>query len=82
MQKVQDFPAHFLHSGKWLIFPVYLQLVIGVKGSYKDRKPVVAALRAIYRARNAEAGLKALEAFETGYWGRKYAAISQHWRCN
>lgn len=30
--------------------------------SYKDRKPVVPALRAIYRAKDAEAGIKALEA--------------------
>lgn len=50
--------------------------------SYKDRKPVVPALRAIYRARDAEAGLKALEAFEQGYWGQKYPAISQSWRRN
>ncbi|AVC52556.1 transposase, Mutator family protein (plasmid) [Rhizobium leguminosarum bv. viciae] len=50
--------------------------------SYKDRKPVMPALRAIYRARDAEAGLKALEAFEEGYWGQKYPAISQSWRRN
>ncbi|WP_438270276.1 IS256 family transposase [Rhizobium mongolense] len=50
--------------------------------SYKDRKPVVPALRAIYRAKDAEAGLKALEAFEAGYWGQKYPAISQSWRRN
>jgi putative transposase len=50
--------------------------------SYKDRKPVVPALRAIYRARDAEAGMKALEAFEEGYWGQKYPAISQSWRRN
>ncbi|MQX77630.1 transposase, partial [Sinorhizobium medicae] len=39
-------------------------------------------LRAIYRARDAEAGLKALEAFEEGYWGQKYPAIAQSWRRN
>jgi putative transposase len=50
--------------------------------SWKDRKPVVPALREIYRATNAEAGLKALEAFETGVWGQKYPAISQSWRRN
>ncbi|MBA1145407.1 transposase [Mesorhizobium neociceri] len=27
------------------------------------------ALRAIYRAKDAEAGMKALEDFETSYWG-------------
>jgi putative transposase len=50
--------------------------------SWKDRKPVVPALREIYRARDAEAGMKALEAFEAGYWGKKYPAISQSWRRN
>ena len=48
--------------------------------SWKDRKPVVAELRKIYRAADAEAGRKALEAFERGPWGRKYAAIGQIWR--
>lgn len=50
--------------------------------SWKDRKPVVPALRAIYRAKDAEAGMKALEAFEAGYWGQKYPAITQSWRRN
>ena len=48
--------------------------------SWKDRKPVVAELGKIYRAADAEAGRKALEAFEDSAWGRKYAAISQIWR--
>ena len=48
--------------------------------SWKDRKPVVAELRKIYRAADAEAGRKALDAFEDSAWGRKYAAISQIWR--
>ena len=34
--------------------------------SWKDRKPVVPSLRAICRARDAEAGMKALEEFEAG----------------
>jgi putative transposase len=50
--------------------------------SWKDRKPVVPALRAIYRAKDAEAGMKALEAFEAGHWGQRYPAIAQSWRCN
>ena len=50
--------------------------------SWKDRKPVVPALRAIYRAKDAEAGMKALEAFEAGAWGQKYPAIAQSWRRN
>ena len=48
--------------------------------SWMDRKPVVPALRAIYRARDAEAGLAALEAFAAGPWGRKYPAIAPAWR--
>lgn len=50
--------------------------------SWKDRKPVVPALRAIYRAKDAEAGTKALEDFEAGYWGQRYPAITQSWRRN
>lgn len=50
--------------------------------SWKDRKPVVSALRAIYQAKDAEAGMTALEAFEAGPWGQKYPAIVQSWRRN
>jgi len=50
--------------------------------SWKDRKPAVAALRAIYRAQDAEAGLKALDDFDAGPWGRRYPAIAQSWRRN
>ena len=50
--------------------------------SWKDRKPVMPALRAIYRAKDAEAGLRALEAFESGPWGQKYPAIAMSWRRN
>jgi putative transposase len=50
--------------------------------SWKDRKPVVPALRMIYRATDAEAGRAALEAFDAGSWGRKYPAIAQAWRRN
>ena len=45
--------------------------------SYKDRKPVAAALKEVYRARNAEAGRDALDAFDEGPWGRKYPVIAQ-----
>ncbi|WP_150288219.1 IS256 family transposase [Rhabdaerophilum calidifontis] len=50
--------------------------------SWKDRKPLVPALREIYRAKDADAGLKALEAFEAGDWGKKYPAITGAWRRN
>jgi putative transposase len=48
--------------------------------SWKDRKAIAGALRSVYRADNAEAGLAALEAFEAGPWGQKYPAIAQSWR--
>ena len=48
--------------------------------SYKDRKPVAAALKGIYRAVDATAGEAALTAFEDGLWGRRYPAIGQSWR--
>lgn len=48
--------------------------------SWQDRKQVVAALRPIYQAPSADAALLALDAFEAGPWGRKYAAIAPLWR--
>jgi putative transposase len=48
--------------------------------SYKDRKLVVAELKTIYRADNAEAAERALSEFENDVWGRKYSAIGQSWR--
>lgn len=48
--------------------------------SYKDRKPVAAALKEIYKALDADAGRAALDAFEAGDWGRRYPAIVQIWR--
>src|SRR5215203_3754405 len=50
--------------------------------SWKDRKPVVPALRMIYRAKDADAGKAALDAFDACPWGRKYPAIAQAWRRN
>jgi putative transposase len=50
--------------------------------SWKDRKTVAAALKEIYRARNAETGQAALDAFDEGPWGRKYPVIAQSWRRN
>ncbi len=48
--------------------------------SWKDRKEIAAALKAVYRAVDAKAGLAALEAFEAGPWGQKYPAIAPCWR--
>ena len=50
--------------------------------SWKDRKHVARALKAVYRAGDAEAGLAALADFEAGPWGEKYPAIAQSWRRN
>ena len=48
--------------------------------SWKDRKAVAVALKEVYRARTAEAGQAALDAFDEGPWGRKYPVIAQSWR--
>lgn len=48
--------------------------------SWKDRKPIAQALRGVYHAKDAAAGLVALEAFEEGPRGKKYPAITQSWR--
>src|ERR1044072_8882757 len=48
--------------------------------SWKDRKPVAAALKGIYKAVDAQAGEAALSAFEQSFWGQKYPAIGQSWR--
>jgi putative transposase len=48
--------------------------------SWKDRKPLAAALRPIYAAANADAALAALDAFEDGEWGRKFPTVAAAWR--
>jgi putative transposase len=48
--------------------------------AYKDRKAVAAALKEIYRAKDADAGAIALDAFAAGSWGLKYPAIAMSWR--
>ena len=48
--------------------------------SWKDRKPLVTALKGIYRAVDAQAAEAALTAFEAGEWGKRYPAIGQSWR--
>jgi transposase-like protein len=42
----------------------------------------VPTLRAAYQAKNAEAGIKKLVAFEVVYWGQCYPAIALNWRRN
>jgi putative transposase len=48
--------------------------------SWKDRKPLAAALRPIYAAASAEAAAAALDAFEAGEWGRKFPTVVGAWR--
>ena len=48
--------------------------------SWKDRKAVAAAIRPVYAAANESAAKAALEEFEAGPWGAKYATISGIWR--
>jgi putative transposase len=48
--------------------------------SWQDRKAVVAALRPVYQAVSADAGLAALEGFEASALGRKYPTIAPSWR--
>ena len=50
--------------------------------SWKDRKAIAAALRTVYRAKDADAGRQALDEFDAGPWGKKYPAIAQSWRRN
>jgi putative transposase len=48
--------------------------------SWKDRKAVAAVIRPVYTAPTEAAAKAALEEFETGPWGAKYATISGLWR--
>jgi transposase-like protein len=48
--------------------------------SWKDRQAVASALKAIYRALNAEAAREELSAFMAGEWGRKYPMIGASWQ--
>ena len=47
--------------------------------SWKDRKAILPAIKAIYRAENAEMAMVRLEEFEAE-WGKRYPAIGQIWR--
>jgi len=48
--------------------------------SYRDRKALAAAVKPIYTAPSAEAAEAALQAFETGEWGRRYPTVVAAWR--
>ena len=48
--------------------------------SWKERRSLAAALRALYRAPTAASAEAELEGFEAGAWGQKYPAIGRSWR--
>src|SRR6201981_1785260 len=50
--------------------------------SWKERRPIGAALKPIYQADSAALARERLEAFDRGPWGQKYPAIAQSWRRN
>ncbi|MFX4301637.1 IS256 family transposase [Alicyclobacillus tolerans] len=49
--------------------------------SYKDYKPVTAALKPIYKASTEDAALEELDKFEQT-WGSKYPLVVRSWRSN
>jgi putative transposase len=48
--------------------------------SWKDRKPLAAAIKPIYKAVSAEVALAALDAFEQGEWGKRFPTVVASWR--
>ena len=48
--------------------------------SWKDRRALAVALKAIYTAPSAEAALAELDAFEQGDWGRRFPTVVASWR--
>ena len=48
--------------------------------SWKDRKALMPALKAIYQAPTVEAAEAALEAFASGPWAKRYPMIAPIWR--
>lgn len=48
--------------------------------TWKDRKAVAAALKQIYKAKDAQAAQTALDAFAAVSWGAKYPPIAAAWR--
>ena len=48
--------------------------------NWKERKPLAAALRAIYTAASADAAMTALDDFERGPWGTRFPTVVASWR--
>jgi len=70
-------------NGAPIADPVLPVLVVGLFlrcASWKDRKPLAAAIKPIYTAPTAEAALAELDAFESGPWGKKFPTVVGKWR--
>ena len=48
--------------------------------SWKERKPLAAAIKPIYKAVSAEVALAELDAFEQGEWGQRFPNVVASWR--
>jgi transposase-like protein len=48
--------------------------------SWKDRRPLAAAIKPIYSAPSAEAAEAELNAFEAGLWGSRFPTVVASWR--
>ena len=48
--------------------------------AWKDRKPLVQALKPVYQADDAVTAEQALGAFEGGEWGRRFPTVVQSWQ--
>jgi putative transposase len=48
--------------------------------NWKQRKPLAAALRAIYTAPSADLAADALDVFERGEWGQRFPTVVAAWR--
>ncbi len=48
--------------------------------SWKDRRALAVALKAVYTAPSAEAALAELDAFEQGSWGQRFPTVVAAWR--
>ena len=67
LRPVQDRHDHFRRRTK----QTTRRLSGYIQGGHVNRKAIAGALRSVYRAENAEAGLAVLGAFEAGPWGQK-----------
>ena len=47
--------------------------------SWKERKPLAAALKPIYTALNADAAAAAMDEFEQGPWSQKFPTVLASW---